>query len=439
MIGRGASGDDRVNQVLRVNRPTVFVIRPEPPSQLAANEQAAIAAGSLYQLQSYAYADINGGFEGHVKVALRDRTIGGFNTWFVPTQDIQVEADGVIVYPHEDQATSPVLWINTGTLLKRRPLDSSLLSPEETVAVSRGQTYNLQSYAFADSQGNFNNHIKFAIRNTEDFVNGLSTWFVYTPHAFVTLDGDVVFPREDPNAFVLRVIANTLFKRRPVDSSQLAPSEQVAASPGTTIVLSAYAFANAQGSFNGHIRFTIKYVKDDINGLNTWYVFQGHARVERAGVVVYPPPAPPPPPQYVGRPFKLPGNVSTFYTDQPIIPGGSFTWGEATRDATRIPETQAIVDNIIGLARALQPARDRLNRPFRITSWYRPPAVNAAVGGASRSQHLFGKAADIQVQGLSGRQVANALMLSWPGGIGIYSNIPNIIHLDTGPRRTWGF
>ncbi|MFQ4137287.1 YcbK family protein [Nodosilinea sp. PGN35] len=431
-----------MNQVLRINRATVLVLRPEPPGQLAANEQVAIAAGSLYPLQSYAYADINGGFNGHIKVAFRDSAPNGFNTWFVPSRDAQVEADGVVVYPHEDQESMPVLWINIGTLLKRRPLDSTLLDPSETVAVPRGQTYNLHSYAFADSQGNFNNHIKIAIRNPEDFVNGLSTWFVFTPHAYVTLDNDVVFPRPDPNAFVLRVTANTLFKRRPVDSGQLAANERVAAAPGTTIVLSAYAFADAQGPFNGHIRFTIRYVKDDINGLNTWYIFQGHARVERAGVVVYPPPtAPPapPPPQYVGRPFRLPGNTSTFYTDQPIIPGGNFTWGEATRDATRIPETQAIVDNIIGLARALQTARNRLNRPFQITSWYRPPAVNAAVGGATQSQHLFGRAADIQVQGLSGRQVANALMLSWPGGMGIYSNIPNIIHLDTGPKRTWGF
>jgi hypothetical protein len=431
-----------VNQVLRVNRATVFVLRPEPPAQLNANEQVAIAAGSTYPLQSYAYADINGGFNGHIRVALRDRTLGsGFNTWFVPSQDAQVEANGVVVYPHEDQESISVLWINVGTLLKRRPLDSTLLNAGETVPVSRGQTYNLHSYAFADSQGNFNNHIKFAIRNAEDFVNGLSTWFVFTPHAFVTLDNEVVFPRPDPNAFILRVTASTLFKRRPVASGQLTPNEWVQASPGTELVLAAYAFADAQGPFNGHIRFTLRYVRDDIAGFNTWYVFQGHAQVERAGVVVYPrPTAPtPPPPQYSGRPFRLPGNTSTFYTDQPIIPGGNFTWGEATRDATRIPENQSIVNNIIGLARALQPVRERLNRPFQVNSWYRPPAVNAAVGGASQSQHLFGRAVDVQVQGLSGRQVANAVMLTWPGGVGIYSNIPNIIHLDTGPRRVWGF
>lgn len=428
-----------MNQVLRINRPTVFVLRPEPPSQLEAKEQIAIPAGTAYPLQSYAYADIDGGFNGHIKVALSDRTLGGFNTWFVPGKDVQVEADGVVVYPHEEQKAILVLWINTGTLLKRRPLDSTLLEANATVAVSRGRTFTLQSYAFADSQGNFNNHIKFAIRSTEDFINGLSTWFVYAPHAFVTLDSDVVYPRPDPNAFVLRITADTLYKRRPVDSSQLSPTDQAVAIPGTTLPLSAYAYADAQGSFNGHIRFTVKYVKDEINGLNTWYVYQGHARVERGGKIVYPPSAPPPPPQYVGRPFKLPGNISTFYTDQPIIPGGSFTWGEATRNATRIPETETIVNNIIGLARALQPVRDRLNRPFQITSWYRPPAINAAIGGAVYSQHLYGKAADIQVQGLSGRQVANAVMLTWPGGVGIYSDIPNIVHLDIGPKRTWGF
>jgi len=31
------------------------------------------------------------------------------------------------------------------------------------------------------------------------------------------------------------------------------------------------------------------------------------------------------------------------------------------------------------------------------------------------------------------------VMLSWNGGIGIYSNMPSVIHLDIGPKRTWGF
>jgi Peptidase M15 len=431
-----------VDLILRVNRATVFKLRPEPVSVLQPNEQAAIASGNTYPLHSYAYSDINGGFNGHIKLALKDRTISGFNTWFVSSLDAQVEANGVVVYPHEDQESMPVLWLNQDTVLKRRPRDSTLLQPDEQVAAVRGQTYNLHSYAFADSQGDFNRHIKFAIRDRSDFIEGMSTWFVFTPHAFVTFDNNVVYPAENPNAFVLRVTQNTLLKRRPLQSSQLAPDEQAPIAVGTQLVLNSYAFADAQGSFNQHIRVALKYVKDNINGFNTWYIYEGHAQVEQAGILVYPrptPPAPPPPPQFVGKPFRLPGYSSTFFTDQPILTKGSFTWGEATKDASRIPENKAIVDNILALAAALQQARARINRPFRINSWYRPPAVNAAVGGASRSQHLTGKAVDVQVQGMSGRQVANMLMLSWPGGIGIYTKMPNVIHLDIGPKRTWGF
>ncbi|MEB3290653.1 MAG: D-Ala-D-Ala carboxypeptidase family metallohydrolase [Leptolyngbya sp.] len=436
------------NQILRINRDTVFKLRPEPADSLQPNEQAVIAAGRTYPLHSYAYADLDGPFNGHIKIALKEDRINGLNTWFVPSLDAQVESDGKILYPLEDQESIPVLWVNRDTILKRRPLSSTLLDPGEQASVQRGQVFNLHSYAFSDAQGNFNQHIKFALRDQQDFIQGRSTWFVFTPHAFVTFDGEVVYPREDPKAFVLRVQRNTPFKRRPLAASQLAADEMVTVTQGTTFVLSSYAFADAQGRFNGHIRFTFKYVKDDLAGFNTWYVFEGHAQVEQGGRVVYPrpavpvppPPSPtPPPPPYTGRPFRLPGYTSTFYTDQPIIAGGSFTWGEATRNATRIPPTKAIVDNIIALARALQPVRNRIGRPFRVNSWYRPPAVNAAVGGARRSQHLVGNAVDLQVQGLSGRQVANAVMLTWPGGIGIYSNIPNIIHLDLGPRRIWGF
>ena len=98
-----------------------------------------------------------------------------------------------------------------------------------------------------------------------------------------------------------------------------------------------------------------------------------------------------------------------------------------------------IVNNIIALARELQKARNQIGRPFIINSWYRPPAINQAVGGVSNSQHLTGKAVDVQIPGYSGRRTANTLMLWWSGGVGIYSTIPDIVHLDIGPKRTWGF
>lgn len=47
----------------------------------------------------------------------------------------------------------------------------------------------------------------------------------------------------------------------------------------------------------------------------------------------------------------------------------------------------------------LQPIRDALDAPMRITSGWRSPALNAAVGGSPTSQHLRGEAADWTVDG----------------------------------------
>jgi hypothetical protein len=433
-------------QILRIIQDTVFKLRPEQASILAPQEQYAVSAGTTYRLQSYAYADISGSFQGHIKFALKDTSIRGLNTWFVYSLHAQVEQDGRVVYPLEDQISLPILRITRDTILKRRPVQSSMLSAEETYAIRAGASIELQSFAYADAQGDFSSHIRFAIRFRKDFIRGLSAWFVYDQHAYVEYDGRVVYPPEDPNTPLLRVKQSTYFKRSPVQSAQLPESEKYLAAAGTVWRLHSYAYADAQGSFNNHIRFALKYEKDFIYQLSTWYVFDRHAQVERNGAVVYPLPTPTPaptptprPPVYQGTPFKLPGYTSTFYTDQPIIPGGSFIWGEATKDATRIPETVTIVNNIIALARELQKARNQIGVPFVVNSWYRPPAINAAVGGVPNSQHLTGRAVDVQVPGYSGRRVANAVMLWWPGGVGIYSAIPDIVHLDIGPKRTWGF
>lgn len=50
----------------------------------------------------------------------------------------------------------------------------------------------------------------------------------------------------------------------------------------------------------------------------------------------------------------------------------------------------------------LQPIRTEINAPIRITSGYRSTALNEAVGGAEKSQHTSGQAADISCsQGLT--------------------------------------
>lgn len=49
------------------------------------------------------------------------------------------------------------------------------------------------------------------------------------------------------------------------------------------------------------------------------------------------------------------------------------------------------------VATTLQPLRDALGVPIRVSSGYRSPRLNRAVGGSATSQHLVGQAADISL------------------------------------------
>ncbi|MGF1519840.1 MAG: D-Ala-D-Ala carboxypeptidase family metallohydrolase, partial [Nodosilinea sp.] len=142
-------------------------------------------------------------------------------------------------------------------------------------------------------------------------------------------------------------------------------------------------------------------------------------------------PAPQPP-----RPERwTPNNIQL---DASIVPNGNFTWSEATRGGARMPPNQATVDAIIRIATLAQQARDRIGRPFLITSWYRPAEINRRVGGASQSRHIVGDAIDFYCVGLSGNQVYWALDPWWPGGLGRYGQFPALVHLDArGVKARW--
>jgi len=147
------------------------------------------------------------------------------------------------------------------------------------------------------------------------------------------------------------------------------------------------------------------------------------------------PPRPEPLPLPVRPSRWTPDNLQLFAS---IIPNGNFTWAEATQGGTRLPPNQATVDAIVRIATLAQQARDRIGRPFIVTSWYRPPDVNARVGGASNSRHIVGDAIDFYCEGLSGNQIYWALDPWWPGGLGRYTRFPELSHIDArGFRTRW--
>lgn len=80
------------------------------------------------------------------------------------------------------------------------------------------------------------------------------------------------------------------------------------------------------------------------------------------------------------------------------------------------------------LVNVLQKIRTYFGKSVTITSAYRTPTHNKKVGGETYSQHQYGKAADIKVQGVSPSKVAQYAekLLTNRGGIGRYSTFTHI-------------
>lgn len=112
----------------------------------------------------------------------------------------------------------------------------------------------------------------------------------------------------------------------------------------------------------------------------------------------------------------------------------------ASHDGAATP--QSVIGNLQALARNLEALRTAAgNKSISVTSGYRSPAHNSAVGGARNSQHKYGRAADINVSGMSPRQVKQLIEqlitagTMQQGGIGLYSGF---VHYDTrGTRARW--
>lgn len=116
----------------------------------------------------------------------------------------------------------------------------------------------------------------------------------------------------------------------------------------------------------------------------------------------------------------------------------NFTWKEAqSKDGAKMPDD--VRKNVIKVARELERLREALGKPVRVLSWYRSPARNDAVGGARNSQHLSGRAVDLDMKGLTQDEVVSAaekIPAFRNGGIGAYPS--GAVHLDNrGYRARW--
>jgi len=111
------------------------------------------------------------------------------------------------------------------------------------------------------------------------------------------------------------------------------------------------------------------------------------------------------------------------------------TWKNFTLDEFKC-RCCGVADVTHELVDTLQAIRTGVDLPMHVLSGYRCPLHNLMVGGATKSMHIYGKAADIRAE--AGTPFRDKLLAEAGrcgiGGIGLY---PHFVHLDLGERRFW--
>jgi uncharacterized protein YcbK (DUF882 family) len=117
------------------------------------------------------------------------------------------------------------------------------------------------------------------------------------------------------------------------------------------------------------------------------------------------------------------------------------------------PTGEHMDEDFMGILESL---RVEIKRPLTITSGYRTPEHNKAIGGTVGSYHVRGKAADIRISSIKeGIEIIRTFEMVvdwyahlWPnpmGGIGMSWSKPKgeighgFVHVDIGPRREWDY
>lgn len=76
----------------------------------------------------------------------------------------------------------------------------------------------------------------------------------------------------------------------------------------------------------------------------------------------------------------------------------------------------------------LEAVRQHFDAPVKVSSACRCSVRNESVGGGAKSQHLLGRAADIQVKDVPPPQVADYIESLWPDehGLGRYNSFTHV-------------
>ena len=117
----------------------------------------------------------------------------------------------------------------------------------------------------------------------------------------------------------------------------------------------------------------------------------------------------------------------------------NFTLSELTQSqaATRLgldnTPTPQVITNLTNLVKnVLQPLRELAGVPIVISSGYRSPGVNSAIGGAKNSEHMTGCAADFTIPGKTNKETAQLIINNF-----VFNQLILEFYRDDNPYHGW--
>lgn len=203
---------------------------------------------------------------------------------------------------------------------------------------------------------------------------------------------------------LIKATADTFLKKLPIQSSKLADDERIAVIKGKE-----YPVLRYSDESQGHILIELDYKA------GIWYVYADHWDI----------------------PWITPKAIVTDWSDMSSLITQHFTVGENLQnDRRRIPIHDIVKTNILKVMNELEKIRIDYGNPIRITSGYRPPAINKAVGGASQSRHIQGDAVDIAPVSGDLSSFQEYIDRNWYGALG-YGARKGFVHIDCRNGKGW--
>jgi hypothetical protein len=405
---------------LKVISDTYFKLSPKSSSELTDAQKVLVKKGSSFNIQSY--TDVG---NSHWLVELLEPTLGDQKTtgWY-------------LYFPDTELVVDITLTVISDTYFKLEPKQSSELPATAKVFVS-----NATQLKLIHSLPAANQHTQVELAEATLGSGQETTWYVYTP--------DIQISGQQQT---LETIGDTVFKASPAMSSELSADEKVLVKKKTVFLVNSYDQPE-----KNHVKVALQGAYLGPKKRNTWYCFVPDIKISGTEIGNRPDDSnssstgQPANPADRGMALTFPGFSGTYYANDPIYPQtqygerGHFTWGESVHaDPStgyyRKPENSGIVYGILNVAKVMEDVRRRYGGvPIQVNSWYRDPATNAAVGGASQSRHMSGDAVDFVVPGKHPYDVY-ADLDAWWGNKGGLASSTVFTHIDTrGYNARWDY